>query len=406
MIFIFESFGGSFSTYAVVQAQLPLSSTAVALNAPVEYRNVTVGSVASQGRSVPGGLVLVTLHMYPSMLASIPVGVRATETPVSFFGDAYLELVPPANIGTATLRAGATIPALSAGEPASLQATLGDLDSLLVELHPAQLDAALTALASALQGQGTSLGHNLDRGNTYFSQMLPLWPTVVSDFKTLVPVANQFASSTQNILSILANQTTTGQTISSRAAAIGRAIGGGAQLSSETTQLLSAIQGTYTVLVADSGSFLKDISQNPTEIAQLLHGLDGWARAWTAAESSGPYLDLTTNVPVANPADLGLAVLGGPEVVSYLGAGLGAGYVNPPTYASAATIPSSSTSAKAVASALASALASPPAQVMAEPAEAQAVSQIVTAMTGSRPDSDAVSTLLLSPLLANLVSGR
>jgi hypothetical protein len=233
---------------------------------------------------------------------------------------------------------------------------------------------------------------------------------VVSDLKTLVPVANQFASSTPNILSILANQTTTGATVSSRAAAIGQAIGGGAQLGSETTQLLSAIQGTYTVLVADSGSFLKDISQNPTEISQLLQGLDSWARAWTSAEASGPYLDLTADVAVANPADLGLAVLGGPQVVNYLSAGLGPGFVNPPTYSSAGTIPSSVTSAeaapsaKAVAATLASELASPPAQVMAEPAETQAVSQIVTAVTGSRPDSGAVSTLLLSPLLADLVT--
>ena len=80
-------------------AQLPASSTAVALGAPVEYRNVTVGSVASQGKSVPGGLVVVTLHLQPSMLQTIPAQVRATETPVSFFGDPYIELVPPSQHG-------------------------------------------------------------------------------------------------------------------------------------------------------------------------------------------------------------------------------------------------------------------------------------------------------------------
>ncbi len=48
-----ESFGGAFSTYAVAQAELPASSTAVALGAPVEYRNVTVGTVASQGQVGP-----------------------------------------------------------------------------------------------------------------------------------------------------------------------------------------------------------------------------------------------------------------------------------------------------------------------------------------------------------------
>ena len=61
--------------------ELPASSTAVALGAPVEYRNVTVGTVESQGRSVPGGFVVLTLHMQSQMLAAIPAQVRATETP-------------------------------------------------------------------------------------------------------------------------------------------------------------------------------------------------------------------------------------------------------------------------------------------------------------------------------------
>ena len=245
---MFESFGGAFSTYAVVEAQLPLSSTAVALGSPVEYRNVTVGSVASEGRSVPGGLVLVTLHLDVSKLNLIPSGVRATETPVSFFGDAYIVLEPPAQIGNATLKAGATIPALTVGQTASLQATLGDLDNLLTELHPGELDAALTAFAGALQGQGTSLGTNLVKGNNYFQQMLPLWPTVVSNLKTLVPVANQFASATPDILSILSNQTTTGETIDAQAAEVRNAIGGGATLAKETSQLLTAIQQPYSFL--------------------------------------------------------------------------------------------------------------------------------------------------------------
>ena len=196
VVLVLESFGGAFSTYAVAEAQLPASSTAVALGAPVEYRNVTVGTVASQGKSAPGGLVVLTLHMQRSMLHVIPAQVRATETPVSFFGDPYVELVAPSTPARARLRPGCHDPRpADVGQTASLQATLGSLDNLLIKLQPAELDAALTALASGLQGNGTSLGHNLVRANTYFEQMLPLWPTVVSNLNTLVPVANQFAAS-------------------------------------------------------------------------------------------------------------------------------------------------------------------------------------------------------------------
>ncbi len=237
------------------------------------------------------------------------------------------------------MHTGETIPALQSAQTGSLQATLGSLDNLLIKLHPAELDAALTALASGLQGNGTSLGHNLVRANTYFRQMLPLWPTVVSNLKTLVPVANQFAASTPDILQILANQTTTAKTITDQASGVRSAIGGGETLTGEAAQLLTAIQQPFNVLTADSGPFLTAISQNPEEISQLLQGLDAWANAWISAESSGPYLNLTQTEVVANPADLGLAVLGGPQAAAYLSAGLGPGNVNPPTYSSAGPRP-------------------------------------------------------------------
>jgi phospholipid/cholesterol/gamma-HCH transport system substrate-binding protein len=420
VVLVFVSFGGAFSSYSVLEAQLPASSTAVALDAPVEYRNVTVGTVASEGRSVPGGLVLVALHMQTSMLHLIPVGVRTSVTPVSFFGDAYIVLVPPATTTGATLQNGQTIPAFETGQTASLQETLGDLDNLLLELHPSQLDAALTALAGALQGQGTSLGKNLDKGNTYFTEMLPLWPTVVANLKNLVPVANQFAASTPDILQILSNQTTTGQTIENQASEVRQAIGGGADLAGQASQLLNAIQQPYNILTADSAPFLQDISQNPHEIAALLQGFSSWANAWTAAESSGPYLNVSANVEVANPADLGLAILGGADMNSYLSDGLGPGYVNPAPYSGPGTVPvpsaqasssqaSSSLASSSVAStaaALSAAISSAPSQVLPEPAQSDAISQIVNSVTGSQTDSPAVSTLLLSPVLEGLVNRK
>jgi phospholipid/cholesterol/gamma-HCH transport system substrate-binding protein len=396
---ILESFGGTFASYVVVQAELPASATAVALNAPVEYRNVTVGTVASQGRQVPGGLVSLTLHLDPSMLGSIPAGVSATEAPESFFGDPYLVLEPPATAGGAALQAGATIPALTTGPTASLQSTLGDLDALLVGLHPAELDAALTALAGAIQGQGASLGKNLDAGNAYLVKMLPLWPTVVTDLRTLVPVADTLSSSAQSILTILSSQTTTGRTIDTESSQVQEAIGGGAALAAQLSSLLQEIQQPYAVLAADAGSFLQAASQSPTEIQRLLAGLDEWAKTWTAAESSGPYLDLQTDVVVANPADLGLAVLGGPDVVTYLSGGLGSGYVNPATYSSAGTI-----GAGTVASAESAAAAAPP--VLPAQQETQAVSEIAAAVGGHPPDNAAVATLLLQPLLSEIVARR
>ena len=86
--------------------------------------------------------------------------------------------------------------------------------------------------------------------------MLPLWPTVVSNLNTLVPVANQFAASTPDILQILANQTTTAKTINGQAAGVRQALGGGEPSAGQTASLLTAIQQPFAILAADSGPFL------------------------------------------------------------------------------------------------------------------------------------------------------
>lgn len=403
-VLVFASFGGAFSSYVEVTAELPASSTAVALNSPVEYRNVTVGTVVSQGTSIPGGLVSITLHIEPSMVHAIPAGVRATVSPVSFFGNEYVVLVPPAHPNTASLRAGQQIQALATGQTASLQALLSDLDHLLIELHPGHLDAALTALASALVGQGTSLGRNLVAGNRYLRGMLPLWPTVLADFEVFDPVADSFAAATPNLLQILANQTVTSDDINSSASTIRNAISGGATLTGDADELFDAIQSPFAVLTADSAPFLRDLSQSPEEIAELLSGLDSFAKAFLAAEANGPYLSATATVDVRNPADLGVAILGGSPstLIDAISSGLGTQYVNPPLY-TAADCPrfGSLSNCGAATGGATAALVS---DVLPAGAETEAVSQIYQSVAGRPPASATVSSLLLTPVLEGLVA--
>jgi ABC-type transporter Mla subunit MlaD len=308
--------------------------------------------------------------------------------------------VPPDHPGPATLQAGQQIQALVTGQTASIQALLSDLDHLLVELHPGQLDAALTSLASAIQGQGSSLGQNLVAGNTYLQGMLPLWPTVVADMETFSRVAGSFAAATPNLLQILSNQTVTSQTVTGSANAVRNAISGGATLAANANQLFNAIQAPFAVLTADSAPFLQDLSQSPDEIAQLLIGLDDFAKAFSAATSNGPYLSATATVSVINPADLGIAVLGGSPstLIHAIAAGLGPSYANPPLY-TAADCPRFGSLSNCNGAALAGA-----SLVLPAAAETQSISQVFQAESGHPPANASVSSLLLSPVLQALIT--
>ena len=400
-VLVFASFGGEFSNFVEVTAALPDSSTAVALNSPVEYKNVQVGTVVSQGKSIPGGLVSITLHLEPSMVHSIPANVRVTVAPVSFFGNEYVVLVPPAHPDRMSLRAQQQIQPVVSGQTASLQALLSNLDHLLIELHPGQLDAALTALASALVGQGTSLGKNFVAGNKYLEGMLSHWPKLVADFEAFVPVANSFAEATPNLLQILSNQTITSKTITSSASDVRNALSGGAKLTENADKLFDAIQAPFAVLTADSAPFLQDLSQNPDEISELLTGLDRFADAFLAAEADGPYLSVTTTVSVTNPADLGVAILGGSSstLINAISAGLGKSYVNPPLYA-----PADCPHFGSLSNCGGGATGASVSAVLPAAAETGAVGQIYQSMTGRAPANSTVSSLLLSPVLEGLVN--
>jgi virulence factor Mce-like protein len=339
------------------------------------------------------------------MVHSIPANVRVTVAPVSFFGNEYVVLVPPVHPDTATLRAGQQIQPLVTGQTASLQALLSDLDHLLIELHPGHLDAALTALSSALVGQGTSLGKNLVAGNRYLQGMLPLWPKVVADFEAFNPVANSFSAATPDLLQILSNQTVTSKTINDSASSVRNAISGGAKLTQDAYELFHAIQSPFQILTADSAPFLQDLSQNPYEIANLLAGLNKFANAFLAAEANGPYLSVTATVKVINPADLGIAILGGSPstLIDAISRGLGSQYVNPSLY-TAADCPrfgSLSNCGGATSGGAVAALAS---QVLPAAAETEAVGQIYQSVAGRPPANATVSSLLLSPLLEGLVT--
>jgi phospholipid/cholesterol/gamma-HCH transport system substrate-binding protein len=412
---ILMSFSGDFSTYDTVTAQLPAQGSAVALGSPVEYRDVTVGKVVTNATSGPGGTTSVVLHIKPSRLHDIPGNVVATVAPISIFGNEYVVLVPPSS-PRGLLADGQTVRAVTQGPTANVQVTLAQLDRLLVQIHPAQLFSSLSALAGALQGQGRSIGVTLVRFNSYLQTMNPLWPQAVADFKLLTPVADNVAGATPDLLATLANVTVTATTVNSQAAAIDQLFVDGTQFSGLTTSLLTNIESPYDVLAAASGPFLQSLSQTPSTIAQILQGLDSWARTWVAAEADGPYLTLDASpIQVHNAADLALGVLGGPNVAGLYSGALGPQFVNPPTY-TAADCPrygslagpncggdqaARATAEKRLLAALG------PVSILPAGAEKQATATIAAGLDGGAPPPSAdVATLLLSPVLSHMVAGK
>lgn len=330
---IVMAFTGNFTNVVKVNAQLPQGSNAVPIAAPVEYRNVTVGKVGSETQA-PNGGVAVQFLIYPKNLPDIPAGVTAQVSPLSIFGNQFVDLVPPPGPGGAHLRAGAFVRPYGGAPSTSLQGTTTQLYNLLNAIHPADLDTALTAFATALNGEGTALGHTLAGTSDYLGQaIVPNLDTIRSDLALLTPVNRELNQGAPNLLGTLDHSTVTARTITSQAAALHQLLTAGAASSGQFASVLGQVQASLPSLINESAPLLSDITQSPTELSQTLSGLTQFAAAVAAAESTGPYLAVNAKLPIADISAGVDAALGYDNPASITKA-LGS-TVNPPTYTSA-----------------------------------------------------------------------
>ena len=330
---IVSAFTGQFTNVVHIRAELPQGSNAVQVAAPVEYRNVTVGKIGSE-KPGPGGTVAVDFEIYPKNLALIPHGVEAQVSPLSIFGNQYVNLVPPASIGAAHLEAGDFVGPYTAAPSSSLQGTTTQLYGLLNAIHPADLDTALTAFAEALNNEGRALGQTLTGTATYLgTAVVPNLANVRSDIGLLTPVSKEINRSAPDLIGTLGNSVTTGQTITDQEAALHGLLTNGTTAVGQLGGVLQQVQTTLPALMNEAGPLLSDVTQNPDELARTLSGLTTFAAAVAAQEQSGPFLSVNVALPVVDISAGVNAALGYNNPAS-IDTALGSA-VNPPTYTAA-----------------------------------------------------------------------
>lgn len=289
---IAASFSGRFTRYVRVSALIPTGQPAT-VGTEVEYDQVQVGKVATAGKPVPGGGAEVVLHMDPSMLASIPANVVAQILPSSLFGSTALVLTSATPAETARLAARSIIPA-AGGPGGSLQGTLVDLNNLLTGLHPAQIDTTLGALTEAFQGQAPALHDFVGQVDKYVAQMLPQLSTVESDFALLTPVLDGFSISVPNLLRLAGNASTTAGAITRQSAHLLGLLHGGSGTASVAANVLSQIQDSLHGFAANLLPLLNVVGADPSKLPQIVSAVTKWAAGWSAAETDGPWINVTS----------------------------------------------------------------------------------------------------------------
>jgi phospholipid/cholesterol/gamma-HCH transport system substrate-binding protein len=188
----------------------------------VKVRGLIVGEVRDTDATAQGA----TLHLAldPDKAKLIPGNVQARLLPKTLFGEKYVELHIPEQPGALGLAEGAVIQQDRSRAAVEIDKVLNDLLPLLQAVKPAELNATLNALATALQGRGEQIGQNLEQADALLKKINPELGTLVHDLNGLADVSDIYHAAAPDLLQTLRNLNVTSKTITDKTATIERLI--------------------------------------------------------------------------------------------------------------------------------------------------------------------------------------
>jgi phospholipid/cholesterol/gamma-HCH transport system substrate-binding protein len=173
------------------------------------------GALVGQVRKVSqrGDRAVITVALDPDEARQIPDNVSVQILPTTLFGQKFVSLVPPDHPSSTPLADGAVIPADRVETNVELNRILARLFPLLRAVRPADLNATLNALATALGGRGEQLGDTMDRLDGYLGRIDDHLPTLREDLVRLADVADTYDAAAPDLLGVLRDVTVTGRTV-------------------------------------------------------------------------------------------------------------------------------------------------------------------------------------------------
>jgi phospholipid/cholesterol/gamma-HCH transport system substrate-binding protein len=266
---VYGIFTKSFVSYDKVSLQTSTIGLQLPARADVKIRGVIVGEVLDATTDADGALL--TLGIYPSKIDSIPPNVTGSIVPKTLFGEKYVSLVVPEDPGSGHIEAGATISRTVVST--EVEKVLADLYPLLRTVQPAELNQTLNALATALEGRGNQIGHNLEVVDSYLKRINPQIPALVEDLRLTSQVSDVYSDVLPEIGQILQNTVTTTGTLEGREAKLHALFVDVASFSDTAHDFLQANGDNLISLGKVSAPQLRVLSKYSTEFPCLTGGI-------------------------------------------------------------------------------------------------------------------------------------
>ncbi|OAK56220.1 MCE family protein [Rhodococcoides kyotonense] len=196
--------------------RVTLISTRVGLmlepGSDVKLRDVVVGRVDDV--RFTDGQATIDMVIDSDQAADIPGNVAAVIDPTTLFGRKFVTLSAPTSAPTGTLTNGSVIDTQSV--PTEVNDLLASLVEVLRAVEPQKVNGSLNALATALHGRGEKLGETLVQLDGYVRQFNNSLPTLQRDLATGAQTANILADASPDLMRMVNNLTTSGNTITEK----------------------------------------------------------------------------------------------------------------------------------------------------------------------------------------------
>lgn len=300
IVVIYKSFRGDFGDDVRVSARISQAGDTLEQGDVVTYRDVVVGEVTTATGNLDGSAVL-TLKIHRSAADVIPADVTAVAVPASLFGATKIELLPTAHPAADHLHDGVLISADRNPAAEGLQTALANAYTLLTAVHPAQLDAALSALATALQGQGKNVGNLIDDADDYLSHLAPQLPDLDHVITSLATVTRTLARNSPSLLHSVANLLVLSRGILAEKRAIASLLAVAPGAVRDASLLLSSRNADNAVtILQEQQSVLAAFAANPDALPRTISGFKQFADSFASALTHGPYLKVNIIITGAN----------------------------------------------------------------------------------------------------------
>lgn len=241
----------------------------------VRLNGALVGQVRSVGQD--GEQAVIDVALEPDQAAKIPDNVRVEILPTTLFGQKFVSFVLPDQPSGTPLSNGDVIPPERVETNVELSRIMADLFPLLRAVRPADLNATLNALATALAGRGEQLGETLDELDGYLGAIDDHLPTLRQDLIKLADVADTYDLAAPDLLSVLRNVTTTSETVIDNAEQLGVFFSDLQGLSDTSTEVLRENEAGLIRLGEVTEPVLRLLAVYSPELPCLLQGAARYA---------------------------------------------------------------------------------------------------------------------------------